>query len=110
MLGLAGDLVGLAPRVVKLAADVVRGQEATLPMQAPRSMLNVSITGSRRFAAEMDEKARVHGERYPVDEDFLQALALMPQASGCAMGFDRLVVLATGAPRIDAVIWVPVPG
>ena len=62
----------------------------------------------RRFTAEMDEKARVYGERYPIDEDFLKALALMPQASGCALGFDRLVMLATGAPRIDDVLWVPV--
>lgn len=62
----------------------------------------------RRFAAEMDEKERVYGERYPLDEDFLAALALMPQASGSALGFDRLVMLATGASRIDDVIWTPV--
>jgi lysyl-tRNA synthetase class 2 len=62
----------------------------------------------RRFGLEMDEKARVYGERYPLDEDFLNALALMPDASGIAMGFDRLVMLATAAPRIDDVIWAPV--
>lgn len=63
----------------------------------------------RRFGLEMDEKARVYGDRYPLDEDFLAALALMPPASGIALGFDRLVMLATGAPRIDDVIWTPVP-
>ena len=62
----------------------------------------------RRFLAEMDEKHRVYGERYPLDEDFLAALAHMPPASGIAMGFDRLVMLATHAPRIDDVIWTPV--
>nr|WP_246567257.1 EF-P lysine aminoacylase EpmA [Gemmobacter fulvus] len=62
----------------------------------------------RRFALEMDEKARVYGERYPLDEEFLTALAQMPAASGIALGFDRLVMLATGAARIDDVIWVPV--
>ncbi len=62
----------------------------------------------RRFAAEMNEKQRLYGERYPVDEDFLAALALMPEASGVALGFDRLVMLATGAPRIEAVLWAPV--
>jgi lysyl-tRNA synthetase class 2 len=62
----------------------------------------------RRFAAEMAEKQRLYGERYPIDEDFLAALALMPEASGVALGFDRLVLLATGAPRIEDVLWVPV--
>lgn len=61
-----------------------------------------------RFAAEMAEKERIYGERYPIDEDFLRALDLMPEASGVALGFDRLVMLATGAPRIEAVLWAPV--
>ncbi|HSF65416.1 MAG TPA: EF-P lysine aminoacylase EpmA, partial [Paracoccaceae bacterium] len=43
----------------------------------------------RRFGLEMDEKDRVYGDRYPVDEDFLAALAQMPPASGIALGFDR---------------------
>lgn len=62
----------------------------------------------RRFLAEMDEKERIYGERYPVDEDFLDALGIMPNASGVALGFDRLVMLALGAPRIEDVIWTPV--
>jgi lysyl-tRNA synthetase class 2 len=62
----------------------------------------------RRFEAEMTEKQRVHGERYPLDEDFLAALAAMPPASGIALGFDRLVMLAAGASRIDQVLWAPV--
>jgi len=62
----------------------------------------------RRFTAEMDEKARVYGERYPLDEDFLTALADMPPASGVALGLDRLVMLATGAERVDEVMWTPV--
>jgi elongation factor P--(R)-beta-lysine ligase len=62
----------------------------------------------RRFELEMQEKARVYGERYPIDEDFLAALARMPQASGMALGFDRLVMLCVGASRIDEVVWTPV--
>jgi lysyl-tRNA synthetase class 2 len=62
----------------------------------------------RRFAGEMAEKERIYGERYPLDEDFLSALELMPEASGVALGFDRLVMLATAAPRIEAVLWAPV--
>jgi len=62
-----------------------------------------------RFIAEMAKKERVYGRRYPLDEDFLSALAHMPPASGVALGFDRLVMLATGAPNIDAVLWTPLP-
>ena len=62
----------------------------------------------RRLEAEMAEKQRIYGERYPIDEDFLAALAHMPPASGAALGFDRLVMLATGATRIEQVIWTPV--
>jgi lysyl-tRNA synthetase class 2 len=62
----------------------------------------------RRFVAEMDEKQRVYGERYPIDEDFLAALAIMPEASGVALGFDRLAMLAVGASTVEDVIWTPV--
>lgn len=62
----------------------------------------------RRFEMEMAEKQRLYGETYPIDEDFLAALASMPPASGGALGFDRLVMLATGATRIEQVLWTPV--
>jgi elongation factor P--(R)-beta-lysine ligase len=62
----------------------------------------------RRFEHEMAEKTRIYGEAYPIDEDFLAALAVMPEASGAALGFDRLAMLATGATRIDQVMWAPV--
>ncbi|MFC0242757.1 EF-P lysine aminoacylase EpmA [Rhodopseudomonas telluris] len=60
-----------------------------------------------RFTAEMDEKQRRYGERYPLDDDFLAAVARMPEASGVALGFDRLVMLATGASSVDQVVWTP---
>jgi lysyl-tRNA synthetase class 2 len=60
-----------------------------------------------RFRADMAKKASRYGQAYPLDEDFLAALAQMPPASGVALGFDRLVMLATGAPNIDAVLWTP---
>jgi lysyl-tRNA synthetase class 2 len=63
-----------------------------------------------RFASAMDEKQRRYGERYPLDEDFLGAVAAMPEASGVALGFDRLVMLASGASRIDQVVWTPPAG
>ncbi|MET0182146.1 MAG: EF-P lysine aminoacylase EpmA [Caulobacterales bacterium] len=63
----------------------------------------------RRFTAAMDEKEKRYGERWPLPETFLEALAHMPPASGCAMGFDRLVMLLTGARRIDDVLWSAAP-
>jgi elongation factor P--(R)-beta-lysine ligase len=64
----------------------------------------------RRFRDAMAERQRRYGEQYPIDEDFLAALAAMPPASGIALGFDRLVMLATGATRIEQVLWAPVAG
>ncbi|MGH6841702.1 MAG: EF-P lysine aminoacylase EpmA [Methylocella sp.] len=62
----------------------------------------------RRFEAEMAERRKIYGEAYPIDEDFLAALAIMPAASGIALGFDRLAMLATGASHIEQVVWTPV--
>ena len=61
----------------------------------------------RRFEAEMDVKEKAYGERYPIDEELLEALAMMPPASGVALGLDRLIMLAVGATRIDQVRWTP---
>ncbi len=59
----------------------------------------------RRFEEEMEIKQRIYGERYPIDEELLRALMIMPEASGVALGMDRLIMLATGAERIDQVQW-----
>jgi elongation factor P--(R)-beta-lysine ligase len=61
----------------------------------------------RRFAMDREKRRARYGEAYPVDEDFLAALAQMPESAGIALGFDRLVMLAAGAARIDDVLWVP---
>ena len=61
----------------------------------------------RRFQDEMRVKQMRHGETYPLDEDFLAALRQMPEASGVALGFDRLVMLATGCGDVRHVMWTP---
>ena len=62
-----------------------------------------------RLAADMDEKQRLYGVRWPVDGDFLSALEHgLPDCAGIALGFDRLVMLATGARHIEDVLWLPV--
>jgi lysyl-tRNA synthetase class 2 len=62
----------------------------------------------RRFSTAMEEQWRLFGSSYPIDEDFLAALDRMPDASGAALGLDRLVMLATGAERVESVQWTPV--
>lgn len=62
----------------------------------------------RRFEDDMAQKARIYGERYPIDDDLLAALPLMPPTCGIALGLDRLVMLAVGAESVDDVMWTPV--
>lgn len=63
----------------------------------------------RRFAADMALKKRLYGYDYPVDEDFIAALEHgLPDCAGIALGVDRLVMLLTGAARIEEVLWLPV--
>jgi lysyl-tRNA synthetase class 2 len=65
----------------------------------------------RRFTADMDLKEKLYGARYPIDEEFLAALAHgIPDSAGMALGFDRLVMLLAGAERIEDVLWAPVAG
>lgn len=62
-----------------------------------------------RLEADMDLKEELYGLRWPVDEDFLAALEHgLPDCAGIALGFDRLVMLATGAKHIEDVLWLPV--
>lgn len=69
--------------------------------------LTDAVEQRRRLEQQMAARQRIYGECYPLDEDFLAALAHMPPAAGCALGFDRLVMLATGAGQIDQVLWTP---
>ncbi len=63
----------------------------------------------RRFLADQDRKRARYGTAYPIDEDFLAALAHgMPESAGIALGLDRLVMLASGAAQIEDVLWAPV--
>lgn len=63
----------------------------------------------RRFEADMDTKEQLHGERFPIDMDFIAALRYgMPPSAGIALGVDRLVMLCAGVESLDDILWLPV--
>ena len=64
-----------------------------------------------RFLVDRARRRELYGDEFwPLDEDFLAALEHgMPAAAGIALGFDRLAMLASGADRIDQVLWLPTP-
>ncbi len=73
------------------------------------SELTDAVAQEARFIADMDLKHALYGERYPIDQDFLAALRFgLPESAGIALGFDRLVMLCTGAEHIEEVLWAPV--
>jgi lysyl-tRNA synthetase class 2 len=59
-----------------------------------------------RFVKDRERRHALYGEDWPLDEDFLAAVGRLPDCGGIALGFDRLVMLATGAPRITDVQWL----
>ena len=64
-----------------------------------------------RFEADRARRHALFGADWPLDEDFLAALAFgMPPSAGIALGFDRLAMIASGADRIDQVLWQPDSG
>jgi diacylglycerol O-acyltransferase / wax synthase len=77
------DMAKLSPRMVTIAEQALRSQAATLPGQAPRSMLNVAITGSRRYAAQSYS---------------LERMRLVAKGAGVTVN-DVLLAMSAGALR-----------
>lgn len=96
----ATDVVTLLPRLASLVHEGLNAQGAVLPMQAPRSMFNVPITGSRRFAADDWSLSRIRAVAKAAGgtindvvlamsgaalRDYLLSLDALPDASLVAM-------------------------
>jgi len=61
----------------------------------------------RRLQEEQELRRRLGREVFPLDERFLAALDHISQAGGVAVGFDRLLMLLTGAATISDVLLFP---
>ncbi|HVN46251.1 MAG TPA: EF-P lysine aminoacylase EpmA [Steroidobacteraceae bacterium] len=57
-----------------------------------------------RFEADNARRRRLGLAVFPADERLLAALTALPDCVGVALGFDRTLMLATGAANIDAVL------
>lgn len=67
------------------------------------------IEQRRRFESDLEGRRRSGAPEMPIDERLLEALAHgLPPCAGCALGFDRLVMLAAGARDIQEVLAFPV--
>ncbi len=79
-------------------------------MELANAFVELTDAAEQRARFEEDRARRhaLYGPDWPLDEDFLDALAFgMPSSAGIAMGFDRLAMIASGATRIDQVLWLP---
>ena len=73
------------------------------------SELTDPIEQEVRFKYDLGMKEKLYGDKYPMDNDFLDALRFgMPTCAGNAIGVDRLIMLITGAEDIRDTQWAPV--
>lgn len=69
--------------------------------------LTDAVEQRSRFVEDRKRRlALAPDQDWEMDEDFLAALPNLPPCSGIALGFDRLVMMATGAPRISDILWL----
>jgi diacylglycerol O-acyltransferase len=100
---LAGDLAGFGSSVGKMAARGLRGHSAGLPYRAPRTMLNTSITGSRRFAAQQWPLKRIKDAGAAHDATVNDVVLAM-----CAGALRRYLIEQDALPASALTAGVPV--
>ena len=82
-MGITADAAGLPAAVVKTLTKGIRNETSALSLHAPKSMFNVDITGSRRFAAQ----------DWPLDR-----IRAVSKASGTTLN-DVVLAMCSGAVR-----------
>jgi len=102
-LRLAGDLVGVLPTMARMAEQGLRHQATALPGQAPKSMLNVGITGSRRFAAQSWSLERIRAVAKRADATINDVMLAM-----CSGALRTYLVEQDALPDTSLVAMTPV--
>jgi len=68
------------------------------------SELTDPVEQRNRFVQDEASRRLTGKQPYPLPEKFLSELTAMPPSAGIALGVDRLVMLMTGAAKIDDVV------
>jgi hypothetical protein len=105
-----GETLDLLPATAALRAMTMK---IVCGMELANAFVELTDAAEQR-ARFLEDRARRHAlygqEDWPLDEDFLAAMAHgMPASSGIALGFDRLAMIASGADRVDQVQWLLEP-
>jgi diacylglycerol O-acyltransferase / wax synthase len=99
----ASHAVGVAPALVDVLYDGLAHRDTTLPFEAPHSMLNVPITGARRFAAESWPLKRIQRVRERTDSTVNDVVLAM-----CAGALRRYMLELGELPEKPLVAALPV--
>jgi lysyl-tRNA synthetase class 2 len=103
------DYPAPAASLARLKADDLRVAERWelyvdgLELANAFTELTDPVEQRRRFESARAERRALGEADYPLDEEFLDALARMPPSGGVALGVDRLVMLACGVRDIGEV-------
>ncbi|HWH30133.1 MAG TPA: wax ester/triacylglycerol synthase family O-acyltransferase [Mycobacteriales bacterium] len=99
----AWDAVTFAPTLLTIAEKALFEQRFALPGQAPRTILNTSISGSRRFAADGWELDRIRGVAKSADATINDVLLAM-----CAGALRQYLLDLDALPDAPLVAMTPV--
>jgi diacylglycerol O-acyltransferase len=98
-----GDAAGLGPAFVRTMQRAIREQTGTMSLSAPKSMLNVPITGARRFAAQSWPMERIRRVGKAGDVTVNDVVLAM-----CAGALRRYLLGMNALPDSPLIAMVPV--
>lgn len=97
------DVAGIGPAAIRAGLRALREQDAARPFQAPKTLLNTSITGARRFAAQSWSMERVRLVRKATGATLNDVVLAM-----CAGALRNYLAELDGLPEDPLIAMVPV--